>query len=521
MTADPRYTDWKTIGQGAFGEVCRAYDTLLNSTVAIKLLKKKYGQAPRLVEALYQEVNVSRKLQHRNICAIYDVYQGERGVGIVMELIKGIPFSDWLKAHQDQLLETAKQRLTLLTTLTRALVVAHEGDVIHRDLKPDNVFLRGGSVKQPVIMDFGTAIIGDVVDGQVAGTPRYMSPEQWEAPDKVDQRSDLFALGTMAFEVFTGLLPPTSLRRILKTRQPPRVEKGIIPLPSSFCVAVPPALNQLILQMISYQLSDRPDSAQAVLEILESLDLNPKPSLDKLGERDANWMAQHAVTIADGSFPFSFGIRKARRVHLSAYRITRYLVTNREYRAFVESTGYRKPPFLDDPKLGRSDHPVVGVTHDDANTFAAWAGGRLPSEAEWEQAAKGSDGFADYPWGSDPFSATRANLDEVTDSTSPVGAFSAGTNPLGLHDMCGNVWEWCRDSWEPEFSRSLQTGDTNPVNDMESDQKVIRGGAFDSVVQHGRCDFRHYADSNTQAHNIGFRLAFDTEGEAVNASEES
>jgi formylglycine-generating enzyme len=514
VSQEERYTDWKEIGRGGFGAVYKAYDQMLKRGVAIKLLKEELVANASLVQGLHQEVIISRDLRHENICPIHDVYQGPRGVGTVMDLIDGDELTNWMAANKGQLLATAPQRLELLRKLAHALAFAHTR-IVHRDIKPDNIFLSKGDPSRPIIMDFGASDVGITSggDGMVAGTPRYMSPEQWEAPDKVDQRSDLFSLGILAYELLTDKLPPTSLRRIQKIKVPPRINMADIARPSSFCVALPNSLDRLILQMMNYEQDGRPQTAQAVAEFLDAVQLK---DVDTAGLGDETVETQ---LIPSGSYHIgsrggkgAAHERPVRQVHISSFRMSVFPVTVRQYRTFIAKTGYTPSPMMDDPVFGRPEHPIVGVSFHDAMAYAKWVGGDLPTEAQWEYAAKGGAKFPQFPWGDTPPSSESANIDSVSTSTSPVDSCLMGKNPFGLFDLCGNVWEWCKDSWDPGFYSSLKRGDTDPFNDKPDGDRALRGGGFDSFTAQGRCASRFHASSDIQSRSIGFRVVFSVEG---------
>ena len=140
----------------------------------------------------------------------------------------------------------------------------------------------------------------------------------------------------------------------------------------------------------------------------------------------------------------------SRLVFVEAFYIDRYEVTNKQYAKFLSETGHRKPKFWGDPRLNAPEQPVVGVNWEDAESYTAWAGKRLPTASEWEKAARGTDSRL-YPWGND-YDTARGNfndggaMDGSTDgyamTAAPVGSFIDGISPYGLHDMAGNVWEW-------------------------------------------------------------------------------
>ena len=187
--------------------------------------------------------------------------------------------------------------------------------------------------------------------------------------------------------------------------------------------------------------------------------------------------------------PFLMGPEK-RRARLPGFYIDVYEVTNRRYMAFVAATGHREPEFRALEDRAQPDQPVTGVTWHDAQAYARWVGGRLPSEPEWEKAARGAKGNT-YPWGESPPDPTHAVLGSVTKQrhASPVGSKPAGASPYGCLDMAGNVWEWCAD-W---FAAAEQ-------------HKAIRGGSFGNLdYGDGNCYSRGKAFPEFPQEHIGFR----------------
>jgi formylglycine-generating enzyme required for sulfatase activity len=197
--------------------------------------------------------------------------------------------------------------------------------------------------------------------------------------------------------------------------------------------------------------------------------------------------------------PFAMGIdhpqatdeRPAHRVELSAYYLDRHEVTNAQFAAFVKATGHRTAaeeagtPESEDGiswrrpfgAPARPDHPVVYVTWRDAWAYCAWKGGRLPTEAEWEKSARGTDGRL-WPWGRG-FDPGRGNFWGVADGyegLAPVGAFPGGASPYGVLDLAGNVWEWCADWYGENYYA------TGPAQDPQGPEagtyKVLRGGSW-------------------------------------------
>jgi formylglycine-generating enzyme required for sulfatase activity len=507
--SNERFTGWKRLGAGAHAVVYKAYDQELSCEVAVKLLNEEARVHGNLVDGLRNEVNISRSLTHPNICRIHDIYEGPKGVGIVMNVLNGCDLSQWMKANKGDTLRTASERLDLIRIVTNTLEFAHK-KIVHRDLKPSNIFLVDGDIGQPVIMDFGISVLGEDTDQGVCGTPKYMPPEQYEATDKVDMRSDIFSLGMMAYEFFTDTVPENSLRYILKTKKPPRVALEDMTPPSKYCPVIPPALDRLILQMIAYDMGDRPQSADDVSETLKHIELLSSDIEVGSGARIEAVAVPGGINYI-GSPPTSpnSNEKPARRVEVSPYRLGETLVTNAQYSEFIRATGLPPAPLLSDPVFGRADHPVVCLTAEEAEEFCKWAGGRLPREAEWECAALAGTKFGVYPWGNEIPQTGHANIGGVWKTTSSVIAYPAGKNKLGLWDMCGNTWEWCADNFDPDMYKSLMNGALNPISKSNGQKRSLRGGSFQSLVGTGRCAFRGHAQKDERRADIGFRILYE------------
>lgn len=178
-------------------------------------------------------------------------------------------------------------------------------------------------------------------------------------------------------------------------------------------------------------------------------------------------------------------------VWLAAYWIDRTEVTNKMYSRCINE-GDCTPPARTRYYLlpEYADHPVVGVSWNQASAYCTWAGRRLPTEAEWEKAARGMDARI-YPWGNDPPSSTLANFDQHVNGTTAVGSYPSGASPYGALDMAGNVWEWTQDGYSPDFysiSPVLNPESASPVN-----RRVLRGGNWDSNSEGIRSANRFWA----------------------------
>ena len=223
--------------------------------------------------------------------------------------------------------------------------------------------------------------------------------------------------------------------------------------------------------------------------------------------------------------------RPLHTVRLSAYYIDKFEVTNRQYDLFLEAQ--RDDPgafdhetrpagldhsrlYIDETYLGENQ-PAVGLSWFDAFAYCKWADKRLPSEAEWEYAARGGDGvYRQYPWGNHPPNADGvwwANYAPATGKTkdgfrvtAPVGSFPDGVSPFGVMDMAGNAEEWVQD-WH-SFNYYRQTdGAQDPPGPLEGEKRVIKGGSFNSERHHIRIATRFYGKPKDKSPNLGFRCA--------------
>jgi formylglycine-generating enzyme required for sulfatase activity len=210
-----------------------------------------------------------------------------------------------------------------------------------------------------------------------------------------------------------------------------------------------------------------------------------------------------------GSFHDSDAPR--RLVYVDEFYICRYPVTNAEYLTFVEATTYMPPQHWQGGlyKAWEANHPVVYVNWHDATAYCRWAEGRLPSEAEWERTARGTD-ERQYPWGN-TFDPRRCNTREGgKKAITSVGRYSpAGDSPYGAGDMAGQVWEWVLDWYAPTYGGAAPA--RNPLGPQTGQLKVIRGGSFTNNASLVTSYTRDRALPNVCAVNYGFRVRLSVE----------
>ena len=262
-----RYEILSELGAGGMAVVYKARDRQLNEVVALKTLKSDSGDNSALLDAMKSEIRLARKITHRNVLRIFDFGEVEGVPFISMEYIRGMTLK-YLLQNRNRIPVAAGLRI--LRQVCTALQVAHGESVLHRDIKPENVMLEAsGNAK---LMDFGIATAVKRGDGHareqyVVGTPRYASPEQLQG-DPMDERTDVYALGVMMYQMFTGKLPFTDvpLDRLLENKTKENYQP-----PSNLVKDFPPGLEALIVACLKADKEARPKSAQALLETLEKM----------------------------------------------------------------------------------------------------------------------------------------------------------------------------------------------------------------------------------------------------------
>jgi formylglycine-generating enzyme required for sulfatase activity len=229
--------------------------------------------------------------------------------------------------------------------------------------------------------------------------------------------------------------------------------------------------------------------------------------LCKKGIKD--WIRECRRGLFENEFP-------QHTVYLSAFWVDETEVTNAQYRKCVEAGVCRESYYADNPNFNGDRQPVVGVDWNDAKVYCEWVGARLPTEEEWEKAARGTDGRI-YPWGNE-WSGTRLNFcddncafawqdDTIEDGyqySSPAGSYPAWGSPYGALDMAGNVWEWTDSSYQAYPGSIYQPGD------FEKEYRVLRGGSWLKLQADARCARRlGYNPEDNTGSDIGFRCVSD------------
>jgi serine/threonine-protein kinase len=290
-----RYRILGKLGQGGMGEVYKAADLLLGQTVALKFLPENLAANPSAIERFRNEVRLARQVSHANVCRVYDMGEAEGQLFLTMEYVDGEDLASLLRRigrlPGDKAAEIARR-------LCAGLAAAHEKGVLHRDFKPGNIMIDGrGQVR---ITDFGLAALAGSAEGETTrgGTPGYMAPEQI-AGEPATERSDIYALGLVLFEMFAGRRPfEASTFAAMHSKQ-----KQGAPSITSNVKDVDPAVDRVIVRCLDPDPLKRPTSALAVAAALPggdplaaALEAGETPSPEMVaasGGRDAMkpWLA--------------------------------------------------------------------------------------------------------------------------------------------------------------------------------------------------------------------------------------
>jgi formylglycine-generating enzyme required for sulfatase activity len=609
----------RPLGQGGMGVVWAAHHEALDTDVAVKLIRpERVGADPALVARFEREAKTTARIAHPHVVRVMD-YGTVDGVVpyIVMELLDGFSLAELIASGGRLSLSTA---VVLVRQVGSALESAHERGIVHRDIKPHNVFILHESPGEPLfvkVLDFGIAkMLGDsqvpggshtlTETGAIIGSPPYMSPEQIEGRKDVDLRSDLWSLAVIVYESLTGRAPfsgtsfVTVGAAVLEGKYRPATELR---------PGLPRAIDDWFAKALSVDPETRFQSAREMIDALAEIAASrpddapesaaPRPSqpsafattleaaapvagrtlshapiAEKRAARPrrrraaliagaagvaiAGALALTALAGTRGSARCPAGMQRIegakfrmgsaaegetpsdetppREVALEPFCLDVTEVTVGDYAACTSCeplSSSVQGEGLTPNAIGfwsqfcnrrdAEDHPVNCIDWARASAFCEASGKRLPSEAEWELAARGERGST-YPWGEAAPSGERVNAcgaecsrmlserlekagrgpwpsmypgDDTFSATAPVGKRTAGATELGVFDLAGNVWEWTSSHYcrydEPECGDS---------------RRVIRGGGWDTVEsQDVRSARRLPSAPSARSWSVGFRCA--------------
>jgi serine/threonine-protein kinase len=489
-------------------------------TALVRCLTRSAARDRVIRGQFLKEAELLEGLSHPHLVSLREKAEVETGVpALVLGSTGREALANLLRRKGRLPLDVA---LVFASQIASGLEFLHENRVTHRMLTPHRMVIGPADQSElPVIqlLDLGFAhkervlsldeleFGADTLMGMRASDSLSLdNPIPYQAPEALDgesdERTDLYSLGIVLFEMLTGQLPFSFemadvevAQRIIREKEPTdiRLLRGEI--------------SDEFKRVISTLLAKDPDDRfQSVESMRTALELTPE------GRRDG------MVPISGGAFlrgstdedeQARDEEKPAREITLSAFYIDRVPVTASEYYTYAVSAGVELPEQWyehNDPEE-HPDRPVVYVNWDDAQKYADWAGKRLPSEAEWEKAARGTDGRL-FPWGNQAPTNKHAWFGGVG-HPADVTARPFGKSPYGVHEMAGNVFEWVHDWFDRDYYQVAR--DVDPTGPDPREKRSIRGGSYAHDARALRCAARGRYKPEERRANHGFRCVWSLE----------
>jgi serine/threonine-protein kinase len=497
----------RRLGVGGMATVYQAEHVHFHETCALKVINRSLIHEESVVERFMREAVLTRRLRHPNAIRVDDIDRAEDGSPfMVMEFLEGQSLHEVL--YYEGPLSYHRTR-TIAAQVAAALHAAHEVGIIHRDIKPANItILKTPDGEVAKVLDFGIAKLKEAriehafdndftltTAGMIVGTPAYVSPEQavGKRGNELDSRSDVYSFAVVVYQMLTNKLPLQADSEEQFVVAHATVEPDDITL---YLSDLPAPVADLIMRCLSKDPDDRPSDPQILTDEMQDwdrLDEHPRVQPTEVLARETvpfpPWLmialpiavlffviaavsffrsrttsltapeAEQTTLIQPSSLSLPTGdmiliptgtamLGEHDHVQLvRAFYIDKTEVSTRAYLDFCQKTHHPTPPGI---LLADTNLPVRNVSFTDASAFAAWAHKRLPTAAEWEKAARGTQG-QHFPWGND-LGTGMANLpltpEEAQASLQPqavpssVDSFPQGTSSYGVLNMVGNVWEW-------------------------------------------------------------------------------
>ena len=556
------YRIGRVLGHGGFGVTYQGSDIPMQLPVAIKeffplgcarrglnLMPGRKIPSQEYVEQrvrFLEEARVLARLNHTGIVRVHTAFEENNTAYMVMEYVRGKTLEALIN-ERGRLNE--EEVLGYVHKLAEALEVMHgqgEEGILHRDIKPANIMVTPEG--RVVLIDFGTArqFAANVSRAMSQTlTPGYAPLEQYSARARYGPPLDIYALGATMYHALTGQVPLEALER----------SQGVdLKPPHHLCPSVSRRTSDAVVAALEMSAARRPQSIAYLLRSLKGGAMptnapmpapgppqcaanpvvkpkisppatpkvaSPPSALMPAGVRPLATNAQGfqefrnekdgtvLIRIPSGTFQMGSNEQDCEKpihaVTLPPFLMARVPVTNAQFARFISATGFDAGTEWKIYALRWGDQaPVVCVNWNDATAYCAWAGLRLPTEAEWEFAARGPQSLV-YPWGNAwDQSRCQNSVGGNPDRAAPVGSFPSGASPFGCLDMAGNVWEWTG-SWYDRYP-----GSTHLDSRFGQKHLVLRGGAWDFYdPSNFRGASRYWINSGTRYSYYGcsFRCA--------------
>ena len=488
-----------------------------------------------------------------NVVDCLNLFEANGTAYLVMEYDDGLPLSTFLRLREEQGSPCSEDDLlAVMVPLLECLVEVHRAEVLHRDIKPGNIFVRRaddvlGRPAEPMLLDFGAAkqdYLGKHSRSGAPYTPGYAAFEQTSSMGAMGPWTDIYALGVTMWRMVAGgnvvhvrahgANPVDALPRNYALS---RGEGD--PMPSAAELGAgrfSPHVLTAIDRCLTLYPEERPQNCGELLGLLngeaDSGAGRGAPTKRRIVERNVPRSGERfrdalssggkgplMVVVPTGRFRMgmapAWGSKYKKPIHdvtiARPFALGMYEVTIEQWDECAAGGGCAGY-WPDDEGWGRSSRPVINVSWEDAQSYVSWLSVltgeayRLPSESEWEYAARAGT-VTKYSWGNE-IGHNQANCDGCGSrwdgkQTAPVGSFAS--NAFGLHDMHGNVLEWVEDCWNPSYRGAPADGAAWTTGDCE--KRVLRGGSWLSPPRYLRSANRYRNSSSIRVNYYGFRVA--------------
>ena len=384
------------------------------------------------------------------------------------------------------------ERLRIILEIGEALAFAHENGAIHRDVKPQNILLdHDGSAK---LTDFDLVRAADTTGGTrtaMLGTFLYAAPEAMADASQASEPADVYGLGMTALFAFHG----ADLSSDVLWEMPELVAK----------LDIGDACRRVLLKAVARKVNQRWSN-------VEEFCIAVREAFAPTAEQERRHKKDGSILVYVPGGEFVLGEDKSHScVMLEPFWIGKYPVTNQQYTKFLGAAGRPPPVLWTDDRFNGPLQPVVGVSWLEAKAYCDWAGFELPTEAQWEAAARGTDGRP-YPWGYEPPDKLYADFGKnwEKDKLDPVGSHPQGAGPYAAMDQVGKVWEWCRDAFSPIAYQNPEGLGKFEVKHLAgvigTVARVIRGGSWKDASSELNVTVRDWRRASNRDQYVGFRV---------------